>query len=104
MISFTDDVIINDVICYHRVIAATPIKTTAVSLPMTNYGSLEVDEQMEDLPEDEGMDDLDLGLEEALQGNFATIATTDEKIDEGIVILQLPCAASQFVQFKNCYS
>lgn len=44
---------------------------------------------MEDLPEDEGMDDLDLGLEEALQGTFAsqTIATTDEKVDEGRDVL-----------------
>lgn len=68
-----------------RVIAATPIKTTAVS--MSQYGSsLEVDEQMEDLPEDEGMDDIELGLEEAFQGTFTTIVTTDEKTDEGIEV------------------
>lgn len=48
---------------------------------MSQYSGVE----MEDLPEDEGMDDLDLGLEEALQGTFTTqsIITTDERIDEG---------------------
>ena len=46
---------------------------------MSQYSGVE----MEDLPEDEGMDDLDLGLEEALQGTFTTTITTDEKVDEG---------------------
>ena len=69
---------------HYRVITATPIKTTAVSLPMAQYGNLEVEEPMEDLPEDEGMDDLDLGLEEALQGTFATQSAmaAEEKVDE----------------------
>lgn len=67
-------------------VAATPLKTTAVSLPMSQYVDLGVEEQIEDLPEDEGMDDLDLGLEEALQGTFTTsqsVTATDEKVDEG---------------------
>lgn len=66
-------------------ITATPINTTAVSLPVAQYDSLEVEEQIEDLPEDEGIDDLDLGLEEALQGTFTTqsVITTDEKVEEG---------------------
>ena len=70
-----------------RVVAATPIKATAVSLPLSQYSGME----MEDLPEDEGMDDLDLGLEEALQGTFTTQSTitADEKVDEGRVIFLL---------------
>ena len=74
--------------------AATPIKTTAVSLPMSQYASLGVEEQMEDLPEDEGMDDLDLGLEEALQGTFTasqSVTTTDEKVDEGTEMFCVLC-------------
>ena len=68
----------------HRVVAATPIKTTSTALPMSQYG-MEVDEQLEDLPEDEGIDDLDLGLEEALQGTFTSQppAISDERTDEG---------------------
>lgn len=83
--SLHDDIII----IYHRVVAATPIKTTAVSLPLSQYAGLDVEEQMEDLPEDEGMDDLELGLEEALQGTFTSqsMTTTDEKVDEGTGIL-----------------
>jgi len=78
---------------YHRVVAATPIKTTAVS--MSQY-SMEVDEQLEDLPEDEGMDDLDLGLEEALQGTFTSqpIAVSDERSDEG--------TTSDYYVFVSC--
>lgn len=69
-------------------VAATPVKTAATSLPLSQFSGLEVDEQMEDLPEDEGMDDLDLGLEEALQGTFTTqsTATVDEKVNEGISV------------------
>ena len=54
---------------------------------------MEVDEQMEDLPEDEGMDDLDLGLEEALQGTFTTQSTitADEKVEEGRDLFLLLC-------------
>jgi len=50
------------------VVAATPVKVTA-PLPPQSPG-----EQVEDMPEDEVMDDLDLGmgLEEALQGTFTS--------------------------------
>ena len=50
--------------------AATPVKMTAPLPPQ----SPEVGEQVEDMPEDEAMDDLDLGLglEEALQGTFTS--------------------------------
>ena len=58
---------------------------------MSQYGGLEVDEPMEDLPEDEGMDDLDLGLEEALQETFTsqptTTATEEKVVNEGTTVM-----------------
>ena len=68
--------------------AATPVKVTAPQSP-------EVEEQVEDLPEDEVIDDLDLGLglEEALQGTFTSqpVVVVEEKHDESEGVYVCAC-------------
>ena len=68
-------------------VAATPVKMTTAPLPPQ---SPEVGEQVEDMPEDEAMDDLDLGLglEEALQGTFTS---QPEKHGESVFVCVCVC-------------